>query len=376
MIKQIAINIVLIAMKLLWILPIDKTRITFISFNGTQYSDSPKYIYEELIKKYTLKYSWILPSNNNYSIPGDYEIINKGSLMEIIRLLTSKCIVTNNYLPTYIPIRKNQIVLNTWHGGGSFKRVGLMSCTVSEYDKWFFEVHKKKYSAFNCDSCVTEDLLLRKSFGFQGEVLRFGLPRNAVLLKPNNDIRNKVRDTLGVDGIVVLYAPTFRGTASKGGFINDALALDTASVLSAVIKKYHKNGTILFRGHHTFKKSFSLNCINVSEYPDMQELLIASDILITDYSSCMWDMAIAQKPVFIYAPDIEEYCINPGFYQDITELPFYVSKTNEELVEAILQFNGIHYLEDLKKYFAKMGSYEKSDSAFKTCQWLLNQIGN
>ncbi|WP_338964927.1 CDP-glycerol glycerophosphotransferase family protein [Fusobacterium vincentii] len=111
-------------------------------------------------------------------------------------------------------------------------------------------------------------------------------------------------------------------------------------------------------------------CIDVTNYPDMQELLCASDVLITDYSSCMGDMALMGKPIFLYTPDLDEYIKDRGFYWDIYSLPFPIAKTEEEFLENIKNFNSSNYLKGVESYFFKLGTYESKDSIKKTIDWL------
>lgn len=375
MIRRLLICIIEWAVKTFWLIPVDERRITFVSFNGTQYSDSPKYIYEELLKTKNYKYTWIATDAIKPYIAGNPEIVKKGSLSEIIRMATSKCIITNNYLRTFIPIRNKQVVLNTWHGCGVIKRVGLMMPQITHYDRWFFKEHEKKYSAFTSDSMVSEELLLKKSFGFQGEVLRFGSPRNAILLNENNVLREKIREKFDFgDSIIVLYAPTFRGSAAQGRFIGESQHLDSGRVQEAISKKYNKRCRILFRGHHTFKTSTAKGMEDVSDYPDIQELLLACDILISDYSSCMWDMSLQYKPVFVYAPDICEYKRERGFYTEPEEWPFSISKSTDELIESIQRHDDNEYKKKVEAFLESVKSYEKKESLKKTCDWIENKM--
>ena len=91
----------------------------------------------------------------------------------------------------------------------------------------------------------------------------------------------------------------------------------------------------------------------------MQELLYAVDILITDYSSCMFDMAIAQKICFIHAPDVDSYLAKERqLYFDFKELPFSFSKTNEQLVNNILNLDPELYKRNLKRFMEKIKLYE------------------
>lgn len=373
--RKILVIIIMNLLKLFWILPLKKNRVTFISFNGQQYSDSPKYIYEFLLNNKDLEFCWILNKNRQFNIPGKYKVVNNGTFKEIIVLLTSKVIVTNNFIQTYIPIRNNQVVLNTWHGGGAYKKVGLMSPNVTDYDRWFFNIHRKKYTAFTSDSNICENVLLRNSFAFNGEILRYGLPRNSILFKNNSELQSFLRSKFNSENkLIILYAPTFRGSASACTFLDDSLSLRIDDIRKVIYEKYNKECLFLFRGHHTFNDISMNSYTDVTNYPDMQELLIVSDILITDYSSCMWDMALMKKPVYLYTPDIDLYISNQGFYIEPNLWPFDISKTNADLINHISSFDSIEYNNKLDKYFHMMKPYEDIMAVDKTANWILRKM--
>lgn len=113
----------------------------------------------------------------------------------------------------------------------------------------------------------------------------------------------------------------------------------------------------------------------MSLYPDMQELLCATDILITDYSSCMWDFSLMYKPCFIYANDLEEYKIERNFHTPIKEWPFPLSINNDELIKNINDFDNNKYIKKVKEHHEKLGSYENGQASKKMCI-LINSICN
>ena len=122
----------------------------------------------------------------------------------------------------------------------------------------------------------------------------------------------KVKDKLGINEQtkIILYAPTYRGDGEKlqNIFQYGFEILDTARVVDAFNKMNNCNHVLLYRAHHDMiPDNIDEACINVSTYPDMQELLLISDYLITDYSSTMWDFALQEKPGFMYTPDLDVY---------------------------------------------------------------------
>jgi CDP-glycerol glycerophosphotransferase len=109
------------------------------------------------------------------------------------------------------------------------------------------------------------------------------------------------------------------------------------------------------------------NVISASDYPDMQELLYAADILITDYSSSMWDFSLTFKPCFIFAPDLKKYLAEQGFYTPIEEWPFPIAETNEQLIENINNINEEKYKQTVRKHHADLGSYENGTACEQFC---------
>ena len=130
-------------------------------------------------------------------------------------------------------------------------------------------------------------------------------------------------------------------------------------------EKYNKEWIVLLRLHpniaHKSKElceKASNNIIDVSNYGDMYELMLISDILITDYSSVMFEFSFASKPVFLYANDLDEYIKDRGFYFDYNDLPYTIANNNEELINNITNFDNDIYQIKLKEFFDKIGLKE------------------
>ena len=139
-----------------------------------------------------------------------------------------------------------------------------------------------------------------------------------------------------------------------------------------IFLRLHPN--IVTTGHFV---SFSdnLNIFDVSLYPDMQELLAVADVLVTDYSSSMFDFGLTKRPCFLYAPDVETYASDDrGFYIQLSELPFPLYKSNEELMSGIESFDSEEYQNNLSAFYEKYGSFEKGDASKKVVDWILSQM--
>ena len=114
--------------------------------------------------------------------------------------------------------------------------------------------------------------------------------------------------------------------------------------------------------------------IDVSSYVDMQELLAASDVLITDYSSSMWDFSFTGRPCFIYANDLSSYKMERNFHTPIDEWPFPLAERNEELKSNILNFDQHDYECKVRQHHEELGSYENGNASFELCNIIMRLI--
>ncbi len=338
-----------------WLFPLKNNAIVVQSFDGTAYSDSCKYVVDYLHSTAQGKYKlyWVSKTDKCSDIP-DYdelEIVKKHTLKFCFVSLTSKILLINILPERYLPLRKNQNVINIWHGM-PYKMI-TDSSTFS------------KGSSFDvCSICLSHNEfytkeVLQNTFKYFGEVLNCGIPRNDILFQPQNkDVQEKVRSfcKLSADTKILLFAPTFRGD-----FKDTETNLDYELLHKALCDKFGGEWAILFRAHPMLKLNTNKvkNVVNVSGYPDMAELLFASDILITDYSSSMWDFSLAFKPVFLYTPDIKEYEGERGFYVDMKTLPFPMAVDNDELCSLISKFDVSNYKNSVAAYHKQIGNFEQ-----------------
>lgn len=367
-------------LKMTWLVPLKKRRILFLSFAGSQYSDSPKYVYEYMKKRFRdCEYVWAFnePQKFSWLESGNCKVISaKGK--EFIKYFTSsKVIVTNNAVNSYLPVRKNQVVLNTWHGGGVGKKVGFAANKPDPYNKYYFRIQNKKYKAYITSSKFLIKTFLKAGFHYNGEILPFGLPRNSVLFEDHDSIVKKVHEHFGIDksAKIIMYAPTFRGDFRRSSFLSTDEQIDFGRVMDSFRKKFGTDCVLLFRAHYTMKQGLMEgDYIDATDYPDMQELLCAADVLISDYSSCIHDMALMYKPVFVYAPDYREYEESPGFCLDIRKWPYPLSTNNDELNESVMQFDEESYKKKVKRFMDFVVDYDSKDSLKQTVSWIVKNM--
>ena len=363
-------------------------QVFFNSFQGN-YTCNPKYICEELIRrKADVKIVWGL--KNPESLPNFGEDVDcKAYKLNTIEYyeaaLHSKVIITNGILGARfatLPVGKNQVAIETWHGSLGLKRIDEDSYkTTKDWPKAMRRTGKRTtYCMTNSDF---EDMVFRTSFWKKTPMLKFGHARNDIFF--NNEEKreklfNKMARKFGVqyekDVHFVIYGPTFRDDHNF-----QVYDLDFDKVLDAFEKRFGGKWYLLLRYHPTvlvdsgFKNSIkSARVFNVSNYLDMQELLLISDAGISDYSSWMFDYMLTRKPIFIFALDYAKYKDERGFYYPISTTPFPIGETNDQLAEHILNFNNEEYVKKVEEFLKDKGCVEDGQAAKRIVDLILGVI--
>lgn len=363
-------------LKIFYIFPVNQKCILFSSFEGRQYSDNPKYLYLYISEKYDSKYKYIWVLNKTGNEKPGCKTVKFLSLSYFYYLLTSKFIISNLGIEPFFPKRKQQVFINTWHGSGAYKKVeikGSSKKSLIEYQK-FVQKIRAKNTNFYISGCKRFSEVMAESWKDEiGKFIQTGLPRNDILFKYSENLKKDILNklSLSADCMYVLFAPTFRGDSYRNQE-PFSFSLDIQTLLNECERKWKKKCVCLYRTHigAVYIPETKLNVINVSDYSDIQELLLISDILVTDYSSCMWDFAIMKRPAFLYTPDIEQFMDNRGFYTPIEDWPFQISKTNEDLIKKIQGFSIIENEKRITKHFTLLESFETGMASEMVCSIL------
>ena len=384
--RQFVLNLTMLLfrniVRIFCIFPIKNNRIVGISYSGRQYSCSPKYIFEHLNSAYGKPFdlNFIIKQPEKYS-EKDISFIKLYSIKSFYIFCTSKVIVSNYGIPKFIPKRKNQIVINTWHGGGAYKREEIPYESQPFHEKLHIN-YKTKSNDIVISSCKGFTKLFSEEYlhNYRGEFMACGMPRNDIMFDiKRDDLVAKVRQKFGIPtyNMVVLYAPTYRGRFywHDESFKTN---IDPKRVCNAIEKRFGKSSVFMYRVHY----SESVSDMGLSEgidarlYDDMQELLYAADILITDYSSSVWDFSFTKKPCFLYCPDLDYYLNEDrGVYTPIETWPGILCRTNEELGQAILSFDEAEYAKKVEKHHADLGSYETGHACEQVCKRIAEVCG-
>ena len=349
-----------------------------------QYNSNTKYISEYLLKNYPNVFEIVYPlgKKRDFSIFKGKSVtpVKLGSFKYYYYVMTSKFFITTSGAIAYIPFRKKQIVINTWHGGGAYKKMGL-DTTNNFFYKLDCKLTAKKTSYFLSSNKYFSNVVNSSLLISYNKFLNIGLPRNDIFFKDYSNIAKKVKNHYKIDENkkIIMYAPTYRPFKGNPFFLKHELGpyeIDTELILEELKKKFSGEWVFVLRLHPSIaeliQKNSNEKVINVSDYDDIQELMCASDILINDYSSTMWDFVQTKKPCFIFAKDLDEYENSTGLYTQPSSWPFPLARNYQEFVENIRIFDNEKYLKDVEYYFNWMENYETGMACKQLCEMIYN----
>jgi len=314
-------------------------KVVYFTFRGL-FADNPRAVYEALLDRgpAALTHTWLCTPRTQSSFPRGVDTVLYGTPEAAAVLATADVVIANDCMSMEWEKRPGATYLQTWHGT-PLKLIGFdnprwrdnpgFSRVSRDYRKWDYLVTQNAFSSE----------VFRRAFRFEGEILEEGYPRNDLLLRPDaGEIRERVRARLGLDRDVkvVLYAPTWRDNlVDEHGRSGFSIQLDLDGMLEALGPDY----AVLVRMHHQvdLRRAPSRGVVDVSDEPDIRELYLAADMLLTDYSSAMFDFAVTGKPIYYFVYDLEEYRDETrGFYFELAEqAPGPLCRTTAEVVDAL-----------------------------------------
>ncbi|GGU07654.1 CDP-glycerol:glycerophosphate glycerophosphotransferase [Streptomyces lateritius] len=328
-------------------LPRKRSLAVFEASEGRGYCDSPRYIYEELRRRnLPIDVVWAY-SGDTSSFPDDVTLVKRGSWAYGRALAQAAYWVDSHNLPYLYRKPQGTRYLQTWHGQ-TFKAMGfdvpsLRQAPAAQQDQ--FRDGVARWDALVCPSAEFERTFV-PAFEVSAQLIRSGYPRNDVLVRwsePEQQARAAAaRETLGIpaDRKVLLYAPTFRDDARKSG---QSIRVDFAELAPLIADEW----IVVVRAHpyDRFKVDPELGHFlrDGSGFPDINDLLLASDAVLTDYSSLMFDYANTGRPILLYTDDYEAYRGGDrGTYYDLEDIaPGPMLTTTEELADAVKDIEGV-----------------------------------
>ncbi|WP_394218337.1 CDP-glycerol glycerophosphotransferase family protein [Halobacillus trueperi] len=368
----------LIIIHILNCLPIKKNKVFMFSYYGSQYGCNPKYLTKYMLDHKPDQFDIVWAFNDPRARQVDDRVrkVKIMSLRYFYELCTSKVIITNFRSTDLFVKRKKQTYIQTWHSSLRLKQIEK----DAEHSLPAHYIDMAKKDSKKCDLLLSGSAystqIFRRSFWYEGEILEKGTPRNDFLCQ--SDVTNKIKNKLNIESNkkIVLYAPTFRKNNDMSVY-----DLDYAKLKESLTKRFGDEWIVLVKLHpHLISLSDRIqdkNIVDVTKYDDIQELLHISDVLITDYSSLMFDFSITKRPCFLYVPDLDTYQNQDRkLYFDVNKLPFLPALTNEQLEEKIRSFSEGDYQRNLDLFLHHIGTFENGRASEEVVNYITDACFN
>ena len=365
--------------KMLRIFPVNKRKVVFTTFEGDGgFCCNPRYIAEEMLRRdLKCEIVWLV-NNMDKNFPEGIRKVKNTFLNRAYHLVTAKIWVDNSRKAYGTAKRKEQIYIQTWHAALEFKPVGKyrgklfpkIAYLISRYDSKLAD-----YVTSNSEWCTRR---YPKMLLYDGKIIKTGSPRCDIFYTKREQLYKNIRGKYGIpaDAKIVMFAPTFRGGSQKGKrrVFAEETTLDFDLLLETLKNKFGGEWYVLLRLHPQLAalldsmplKNESEHMVDVSQADDMNEILAAVDVFITDYSSSAFDAINMYMPVFLYADDLDEYVEERGkLMWDMSTLPFPVARTNGELSEFIRAFEPDEYKDAIDRFSKKHGVLEDGKASVR-----------
>lgn len=350
--------------------PVDEKLVFFESFGGRSFSCSPRAIYLAMLEQERFgdyRFVWSFKgAARTQEAQGDAlladertTVVQRGSEAYFTALARASVLVLNTRLPEYVAPKPDQVFVQCWHGT-PLKRLGYdvqiettnaLNTTQELADRFGMDAQKWTY-LLSPSPYASEHLA--DAFGLPWDrrpsvIVEEGYPRNDEIAlsaaDPSGARQRELRKRLGVpeNKKVLLYAPTWRDDSYQAGV---GYTFDYLIDFDLLRRELGDDWVVLFRPHYYIANRFDFSAyegfvVNVASWPNINELYIAADALVTDYSSVMFDYAILRRPIVLFVPDIEKYANNiRGFYFDLDEIPGPHCLGTEELVAQLKDLDG------------------------------------
>lgn len=364
---------------------VDDKVILFESYHGEQYSCNPRGIYEAILddERYIdYKFIWAFKDVRKYKfLEEDFrtKVVKSNSKKYYMYNAKAKYIVLNLLLKPHITLKKEQTYIQTWHGK-PIKAIGCgrqfetdprrtLASTIRHYTKNAKKI-TKLLSPSDYFTPIMRDAFNMKKLHKEDCIYETGYARNDRLFRYTDIDLMRIRQRLGIDPDkkVILYAPTWRelfGEYVDRQNLGVVLRVSDSIDFEKMQRQLGDGYQLLFRAHHMDAEAMDISLyegfiIDATGYPDVNDLYMISDLMISDYSGTIFDFGILKKPMVFYMFDRELYTTKlQGVNIDLDELPGIIVEKEEELVPAILkQFREFKYDEKYERFNRRYNQYE------------------
>lgn len=384
--------------------PICDNRLVFTSFGG-HYSDNPKYISQKIHKLNPDKeIVWLVSDRYRDLLPPYVRTVDIDDKAAVARYRGSaRAIIDNVYgekssqlessggsaalkfrFSTFLRSKRGQTVFTTWHGT-PLKRMGRDQVGS----------HVRDFSCPNTTMILgnqyTLDIMQRLTFDKIGMEL-LGTPRNDPMFCSEEETRAlKAKLGLPLDKKILLFAPTFRsdgdGLSDKNiarSGLDQLQMMQFEDLFRTLSDSFGGEWALVCRFHYhveamadwdSLQSAYPGQIINGNQHDDMAEYLACTDMLLTDASSSMFDFSLTKRPCLLLFPDLEYYATTErGFYTPITQLPFPVATTFEELLDNLRSFDAVAYAQGVEHLLHEYGYVDDADSSERVAKYILANV--
>lgn len=373
------------------IFPIDKKKIVMWTFEGNGgYGCSPKYVAEELLKHNRKKGTdhrivWLV-NDTTREIPKEIKKVKNSLWNRAYHLSTAGIWVSNTRTAYGTKKRKGQCYIQTWHATLCIKPIGKYRGKLFPRMAYIVSANDSKMIDYVLSGSTWCDRMYRDGLIYDGKILKTGTPRCDVLLNQRDkkyiELRNEYR--IPKDARILIYAPTFRGGSQNTvrTVSTDNTTIHFERLTEALENRFGGKWYIFLRLHPQLAAKMerlethqvSARLIDVSQRPDMNELIAASDAFLTDYSSAVFEAGLIGIPGFIYADDLEDYIAERGdLFFDMYKLPFPVALDHKKLIENIEKFDAEAYRNQLQQFMKKNGIFEDGKASRRVVKLIERQ---
>lgn len=365
---------------------IEGRKIVFSNFRGNGYGCNPKYICEELLRRRRdLDLVWLVKDEvASTPFPQGVRLVRWRSRRARRELATARVWIDNqrknHFIKTGFGKKPGQLYIQTFHGA-----IGIKTCGADMIKRGQENSPSATSSRIDADmidylvsNSSYETNMYKTSFFGKGRTVMFGHPRNDIFFRSDaNEIRRGTLSALGLpdDRKYILYAPTYRDSLRI-----DCYDIDYRGMVEALHARFGGEWRVMVRLHPTVRMVPEIQppadvAVDVCAYPDIQELMVAADAMVTDYSSCIFDFLLSGKPGFVFAVDLEKQNRERGFYYPLETTPFPIGLNSSDLCANIRSFNAEKFAADTKAFLASKGCMEDGKASARVADLIEAELG-
>ena len=344
------------------VFPVNNNKIVIVNNRGSGYGGEGKLIADELIRTSPdLSVVWPTKQHDD-TMPENILQMPYHSIRTIYNFATAKIWIDNKRKQPFFRKRKNQFYIQAWHGGGpclKFVEKDAGDQLTKHYQR--MAQHDSQMADVIVSGCDWRTNNIRDAFWYDGDILKQLISEDYSDQEFVNENNKRVHRffKLQDETKLLVYVPTYRDSKDVGVY-----KIDFKGIVDGVKQRFGGNWAIIVRLHPNIKNLsdqiyYTDEIINGSFYPNVDDLLIASDYIITDYSGCIFSGFRFNKRVILYTPDLDQYLDKErGFYFDIRSLPAPISYNNNELINTILEYDDLVYRERINSFNKEVGYYQ------------------